>query len=96
MKKLGLALRLIPNAPWTCSRCLHKQKIRTQPASYATNAGRSRPWKTKKRTVVFAAAGGSLGAGALLTTASDDMKHGYAAAERTGRVASTLFACINE
>jgi len=96
MRKLGLASRLVPGTSWTCPSCLQKQKTRPQAASYATRSGRFRPWRTKRRTVVLATAGGSLGAGAILTTASDDVKHGYAAAERTGRVASTLFACINE
>lgn len=38
---------------------------------------------------------GTIGAGTLLAV-SDDVKHGYAATERTARVASTLFTCINE
>ncbi len=96
MMKLGLATKLAPSTSWTCPSCLHKQKSGSQAASYATRSGRFRTGKTKRRTVVLATAGGSLGAGAMLTTASDDVKHGYAAAERTGRVASTLFACINE
>lgn len=45
--------------------------------------------------VTYAAAGvGTVGAGALFFT--DEIKHGYAAAERTGRVVSTLAVCINE
>lgn len=96
MRTVRLGFKPVPNPSWTCSHCLRQQKIRSQRASHATKSGRSRPWKSKKRTVILATAGGSLGTAALLTTASDDVKHRYAAAERTGRVASTLFACINE
>ena len=51
--------------------------------------------KSRKRTAIqIAAAGGALGVAAL--TFSDDVKHAYAAAERTGRVVSALAVCINE
>jgi aarF domain-containing kinase len=43
---------------------------------------------------VIAAAAGSAGLGALAFT--DDLKHGYKAMERTGRVMGTLAVCINE
>ena len=43
---------------------------------------------------MIAAAGGAAGAGALAFT--DDLKHGYHAMERTGRVMGTLAVCINE
>lgn len=42
----------------------------------------------------WAAAGGS--AGASLLFFGDDIRHGWLAAERTGRVVSTLAVCINE
>ncbi len=32
----------------------------------------------------------------MLLSVGDDVKHGYGAVERTGRVASTLVLCINE
>lgn len=44
--------------------------------------------------MLLAAGGGTLGAGAFAF--SDDVKHGYAAVERTGRVMSTLAVCMNE
>lgn len=34
--------------------------------------------------------------GVTAVTYQDQVKHGYQAMERTGRVASTLFLCINE
>ncbi len=48
----------------------------------------------RRRGVVLAAAGGAAGAGALAFT--DDIKHGFQATERTGRVITTLAVCINE
>lgn len=48
----------------------------------------------RRRGILLAATGGALGAGAFAFT--DDVKHGYAAAERTGRVVSTLAVCMNE
>lgn len=42
-----------------------------------------------------AAASGTLGAGTALVF-TDDIKHAYYAAERSGRVLSTLMICINE
>ena len=44
--------------------------------------------------MLLATAGG--GAAAMLLAVGDDVKHGYGAVERTGRVASTLVLCINE
>jgi aarF domain-containing kinase len=42
----------------------------------------------------YAATGGALGAAVFAF--SDDIKHGYAAAERTGRVMTALAVCVNE
>ena len=44
--------------------------------------------------MLLATGGGTLGAAAFAF--SDDVKHGYAAAARTGRVVSTLAVCMNE
>lgn len=95
MRRLGLGTSLVHDAAWTCPSCLRQQKVCLQKASFSTRARRTRP-ANRKRTVILATAGGGLGAAALITAASDNVKHGYAAAERTGRVANTLFACIND
>jgi aarF domain-containing kinase len=50
--------------------------------------------KGRKSVVLAAAAGSGLAVGGLAFT--DDIKHGYKAAERTGRVAGALIANINE
>ncbi|KAI9811650.1 MAG: hypothetical protein M1827_005399 [Pycnora praestabilis] len=49
---------------------------------------------SRRRLVALATAGGTLGAGTLAF--SDDVNHGYAAAQRTGRVISALTVNINE
>jgi aarF domain-containing kinase len=61
---------------------------------YATRSrGVGRQGK-QRRVILAATTGGALGAAAV--TFADDVKHGYEAAERTGRVVSTLFVNINE
>lgn len=50
--------------------------------------------KRSRRSLKYAAAGGTLTAAALIF--SDDVKHAYSAMERTGRVVSALAVCINE
>jgi aarF domain-containing kinase len=81
--------------PWTCRRCALQARggeTLKQIKGYATRVKRPRP--QRKARVLLAATGGAMGAGALAFT--DDLKHAYKAAERSGRVASTLFVCINE
>ena len=80
---------------WICCRCSKASTFttRSQRAPFSSNTPRTRSRLGVRRVVVFAAAGG-IGAGALAFT--DDIKHGYAAVERSGRVVSTLFICINE
>ncbi|KAL1983197.1 hypothetical protein VTN96DRAFT_371 [Rasamsonia emersonii] len=50
--------------------------------------------KSSRRRVIQIAAAGALGVAAF--TFSDEIKHAYAAAARTGRVVSTLAVCIND
>jgi aarF domain-containing kinase len=49
----------------------------------------------KRKAVTYAAATTGTLAGSVLFF-SDEVKHGYIAAERTGRVVTTLAVCINE
>jgi len=48
----------------------------------------------RRKNVALAAASGTLGASVALFT--DDVKHGYMAVERSGRVLTTLAVCMNE
>lgn len=95
--------RTVPRAArgiWTCRQCLQStgSKIGNQTRGYAKRSNTSGNTSFKstksKRRVYVAAAGGALGVTAL--TFTDDLNHAYGAAERTGRVVSTLFVCINE
>ncbi|KAL9097325.1 MAG: hypothetical protein Q9165_000752 [Trypethelium subeluteriae] len=88
------------NAPWTCRRCLLQRQFRNFPnrqrgLTTGPNTLRSAP---KRRRLLLAASGGAAAAatGAGLLSIGDDAKHYYTAAERTGRVITTLAICIND
>lgn len=86
--------------PWTCTRCL--QQANRSSKRYSTsgggqNYGYAKPIvKPRRRRVVAIAATGTVGLGATVLVFGDDVKHAYKAAERTGRVVSTLAVCIND
>ncbi len=86
------------SSTWTCRKCLlqtRATKIK-QIRGFATKGkiyGQSARPK-RKGTVLVVAAGGAAGVSTLAFT--DDVKYAYEAVERTGRVVSTLFICINE
>ena len=102
----AVASRLVPRATtkgaWTCRQCLLQSqgsRIGNQVRGYARERNAygnssSQSAKPKRARVLAAAAVGGLGLTAV--TFTDDIKHSYGAAERSGRVASTLFVCINE
>ncbi|KAI9798307.1 MAG: hypothetical protein M1833_004879 [Piccolia ochrophora] len=85
-----------PQTPWTCSQCLRKQQrsIARPNASYVTVVRQPPARRPRGKIGWIAATAGTLGAGAYFL--SDDVKHIYSAAERTGRVVETLFVCIND
>ena len=97
MRNLGLPTLSAQKLPWICPECLQRQQFvgrSIRPSS--TRSRWAHPLKPRRRLVLLTCATtGVLGAGALVA-ASDQLKHGYSAAERTSRVAKTLFACINE
>ncbi|OTA99883.1 hypothetical protein M426DRAFT_324770 [Hypoxylon sp. CI-4A] len=97
--------RLASNRSWTCSTCrtqllvAHvKTSQRSLTRQYATGSSgySKRPPKSPKPrvTVLTAAATAATTAGVLAF--ADDLKYGYDATERTGRVATTLTICIND
>ena len=89
------SLRAAGPATWICRRCSRTSisVASSQRASLSSKHARIGRKVTGKRTTALIAASG-LSAGTLAF--SEDIKHGYAAAERSGRVVSTLFICINE
>lgn len=93
LTSLGLFSRA---SVWTCRRCLQKQQRSLLGRENFATSARRRPGRRKKNNAVLlsAAAGGSLAAGALFFV--EDVKYGYGAMERTGRVMTTLALCINE
>jgi aarF domain-containing kinase len=82
--------------PWTCAQCANK----TPPSAFKRAFGGAREVKVihKKKPVraVYLAAAGVAGAGAGALAFSDNIKHGYEAAERSGRVVSCLAVNMNE
>ncbi|PBP25042.1 ABC1 family protein [Diplocarpon rosae] len=94
---------------WTCRNCLlqtrPRLRVRGQVRGYTargTNGhgsgkAKERPGASgrKKRGAAIAATALG-GVGALLLAFGDDVKHAYGAAERSGRVVSTLAMCIND
>ncbi|RDA83147.1 hypothetical protein CP532_3187 [Ophiocordyceps camponoti-leonardi (nom. inval.)] len=86
--------------PWTVTRAAARLRLAVAtpaPASTwsSTLARRSGSRRTSKRALVFA----STGAAGITATAlafTDEIKSGYEAAERTGRVATALVICIND
>ena len=101
----GLCTRTLVNStgPWVCRRCLRgRRKVETQSVRYFTEA---RNIYVKKsgfggtRLTVVAAAATGLGAGSFFLTPDGIMgsaEYTYFATARTGRVLTTLAACINE
>ncbi|KAI2463807.1 ABC1-domain-containing protein [Annulohypoxylon bovei var. microspora] len=96
--------RLATNRSWTCMNCrtqllVANTKTTQRPLArqYATGSSgyskRQKPRRTRV-TVLTAAATAATGAGVLAFT--DDIKYGYDATERTGRVAAALAICIND
>ncbi|KAI1332946.1 ABC1 family-domain-containing protein [Xylariaceae sp. FL0255] len=98
------------NSSWTCTSC-RTQLIRqsasrfTRPrttsrqySSTTSSGGYSRripnPPRGRVTAVLTATATAGVGLGVLAFT--DDIKHGYEATERAGRVAATLALCIND
>ncbi|KAI5861134.1 ABC1-domain-containing protein [Durotheca rogersii] len=92
---------------WACSNCRIQQLLLARAKTtqhhplarrYATDSSRySRrtPKSTRTRvTILTAAASAATGAGVLAFT--DEIKYGYDAVERTGRVAAALAICIND
>ncbi|KAF7946718.1 hypothetical protein EAE96_009704 [Botrytis aclada] len=92
--------------PWTCGRCGQRgtRKSWVQKATYSTGKrggngygrayGNGYQQNGRGNKVIMASAVGGVAATGLAFT--DDIRHAYEAVERTGRVVSTLFVCIND
>jgi aarF domain-containing kinase len=92
--------RAIPIPQWTCRSCTQKATRRTwnqgQNSRYSTGSRRSYTYGNngrRKGVLTATALGGATLTGLAFT---DDVRHAYEAVERSGRVLSTLFVCINE
>ncbi|CRK38434.1 hypothetical protein BN1708_007757 [Verticillium longisporum] len=103
----SLPLRRLNTRPWTpgwtCATCrtqLGRPKspstitFRAKYSSRAWTNGRPNTRNGRKGVLLLASTGGAATAGVLAFT--DDIKYGYDAAERAGRVAAALAVCIND
>ncbi|KAI1658139.1 ABC1-domain-containing protein [Daldinia decipiens] len=97
--------RLASNRPWTCSNCRTQflvARVRTTQRSiarqYTTNSSgySKKTHKQPKTRVTVLTAATTAAAGASVLAFTDDIKAGYDATERSGRVAATLALCIND
>ena len=82
--------------PWTCAQCATKTQPKT--AKRAFNSTRDIKIIRRRKPVksIYLAAASTVGAGAGALAFSDHIKHGYEAAERSGRVLGCLAVNINE
>lgn len=92
-------MAIVQSSPWTCLRCLQRWRASRLCAPrnnrFTTRTTEARIPRNGRRTLLLAAAGGTAGA-SVIVGLSDELKHGYAAARRSGRVLTTLLLCINE
>ncbi|KAF2266699.1 ABC1 family protein [Lojkania enalia] len=82
-------------APWTCRACLRRQALLPQRSSFATKPTpeKTAPKNRRRRRIVLT---GGLGISAAIVSLNDDAKHAVTAVQRSSRVVSTLFICIND
>ncbi len=87
---------------WTCKRCLLQSKRGTRQITNGGFVGKGknyRNWRSegqRRKGVVLLATTGAAGLGAAAVAFNDDVRHAYETIERTGRVVTALFVCINE
>ncbi|KAK3327396.1 ABC1 family-domain-containing protein [Cercophora scortea] len=86
------------NLGWTCAKCRTRNPLSRQFGTSTPKTPFSAPKpgsrSSGRRAVIFAATGGAATLGLLAV--GDDVKQGYEAVERTGRVASALAVSIND
>lgn len=92
-------MAILQNSTRTCLRCLQRWRasrlIAPQINRFTSRTTEVRIPKSRRRTLLLAAVAGTAGASVMLGV-SDDLKHGFTAAQRSGRVLTTLLVCINE
>ncbi len=94
MKHLRLESAFKQASRWTGRRCLQQPQGAARAFRQQSTRRNRIPGPKNGGRLLLAAATGTLGVAALAFT--DDVKHSYKAVERTGRVVTTLFVCINE
>lgn len=91
----GLSRQPNRNAPVQRRFCsTSSQQLDASQLKNASGSAGSKRSSRRRTAIRLAAAGGTVGVAVIGFW--DDLKHGYAAAERSARVATTLAICINE
>jgi len=83
--------------PWnTCRQCLRNQARPHRPSGFTTKTTppNAIPKPKRRRRAAFVV--GGIGAVTAAVALNDDARHAFAAVQRSGRVAATLFLCIAE
>ncbi|KAF2690766.1 ABC1-domain-containing protein [Lentithecium fluviatile CBS 122367] len=81
--------------PWTCRTCQRSRTIPPRRNTFATRAQvTSKATLRRRRRLLLTGSG--LGISAAVIAVNEDAKHAYIAAERSGRVVSTLFVNIKD
>ena len=94
MRSFNLSLLAGRASSWTCPKCTLSRRPLPQKSSYGTRTSGPASKRRPRPVVTYAAATGAAGASAFLFT--EEIKHAYAATERSARVASTLAICVND
>ena len=95
MKGFRASTLLSQSSVWTCRACLHKQKSNfTKHVNYGSEARRFAGNASRRKTTTLVAASGTAGGAVAFFT--DDVKYGYDAVERSGRVLTALGISVNE
>ena len=82
-------------APWTCRACLKRTTRTSSRFTYATQTSKQ-ALRRKRRSKLLLASMTGTGIAATAVAFNDEARYVAQAAQRSGRVVTTLFICINE
>ncbi|KAG8622778.1 hypothetical protein KVT40_009289 [Elsinoe batatas] len=96
--KLWTSALCLSKSSWIASKQKTARRIHDEPSilrQYASGATQQIRGATRSRRLLYTAAG-TIAVGAVAVYTSEEARHLYQAAQRSGRVVTTLFLCIND